>query len=61
MRQNFSRLDCSVHEVVSTYTSVSITKGVLDSYGSENNLYGFVKGWAQSGFDVMEKMGIFFC
>ena len=28
MRQNFSRLDCSIHEAVSTYTSVSITKGL---------------------------------
>ena len=27
VRQNFSRLDCSIHVVVSTYTSMSITKG----------------------------------
>ena len=30
--------------VVSTYTSLFVTKEVLDSYGSENNIYGFVKG-----------------
>ena len=27
VRQNYSGLDCSVHAVVSTYTSVSVTKG----------------------------------
>ena len=27
VRQNYSGLDCSVHVVVSTYTSVSVTKG----------------------------------
>ena len=27
VRQNFSGLDCSIHVVVSTYTSVSTTKG----------------------------------
>ena len=27
VRQNFSRLDCSIHFVASTYTGVSITKG----------------------------------
>ena len=32
-----------IHGVVSTYTSLFVTKGVLDSYGSENNIYGFVK------------------
>ena len=33
-----------IRGVVSTYTSSFVTKGVLDSYGSENNIYGFVKG-----------------
>ena len=33
-----------IHGVVSTYTGLFVTKGVLDSYGSENNIYGFVKG-----------------
>ena len=33
-----------IRGVVSTYTSLFVTKGVLDSYGSENNIYGFVKG-----------------
>ena len=28
VRQDFSRLDCSIHEAVSTYTSVSTTKGL---------------------------------
>ena len=44
VRQNFSRLDFSIHVVVSTYTSVSMTKGFRIFYGSENNFYGFVKG-----------------
>ena len=29
VRQNFSRLDYSIHVVVSTYTSVSVTKGSM--------------------------------
>ena len=33
-----------IRGVVPTYTSLFVTKGVLDSYGSENNIYGFVKG-----------------
>ena len=33
-----------IHGVISTYTSLFVTKGVLDSYGSENDIYGFVKG-----------------
>ena len=33
------------------------SQGVLDFYGSENNIYVFVKGQAQCGCDVMEKDG----
>ena len=44
VRQNFSRLDCSIHVVVSTYTSVSITKGLRIFMDQKIIPMGFVKG-----------------
>ena len=57
VRQNFSRLDCSIHVVVSTYTSVSITKGLRIFMDQKIIPMGFVKGQAQCSCDVNGKDG----
>ena len=44
VRQNFSRLDFSIHVVVSTYTSVSITKGLRIFMDQKKIPMGFVEG-----------------
>ena len=44
VRQNFSRLDFSIHVVVPTYTNMSVTKGFRVFYVSENNFCRFEKG-----------------
>ena len=44
VRQNFSRLNCGIHVVVSTYTSVFITKGVRIFTDQKIIFMGFVKG-----------------
>ena len=44
VRRNFSRLNCSIHVVVSTYTSVSVTKGLRIFTDQKIIPMGFVKG-----------------
>ena len=57
VRQNFSRLDYSIHVVVSTYTSVSVTKGLRIFMDQKIIPMCFVKGQAQCGCDVNGKDG----